>query len=338
MNNILIAGSIVAVALLLILLLVGAGMVYQAIGLVRDAHIYPPTGKLVRVNGHRLHLSSSGAGGPVVVMDSGLGHTSLVWSLVQAEVAGFTRVCVYDRAGYGWSEVGPMPRTSQQIVAELHALLANADIPGPYVLVGHSFGGLNMTFYASQYPDEVVGLVLLDTLPKDIQTENPYALRQFSSWNRLKYRALSTMTRLGLFRLFLRVKGVEATFGFAQQLPREYRPLLTASVLRKTFESAAAEATALGESVAIVRAAPPLKDVPLVVLSHGIPDMFTGNMGAQDVEAAERIWQSMQAYIATLSSQGTLIIAEKSGHKIHLDQPEAVIAAIRQVVEVARQQ
>ena len=332
-SSILIAGSILGGILLLILLLIGAGMVYQAIGLGRDARIYPPPGKLVRVNGHRLHLSLSGNGGPTVVMDSGLGHTSLVWSLVQAEVARFTSVCVYDRAGYGWSEVGPLPRTTRQIVTELHALLANAAIPGPYVLVGHSFGGLNMTFYASQYPDEVVGLVLLDALSKDIQTENPSALQQFSSWNRLKYRLLSTMTRLGLFRLFLRVRGIEAAFGFAQQLPREFRPLLTASVLRKTFESAASEAAALADSVAIVRAAPPLKDVPLVVLSHGVPDMFTGIMGEQDVEAAERIWQRMQANVALLSPQGTLIVAEKSGHKIHLDQPEAVIAAIRQVVE-----
>lgn len=333
MSGLLIILFIVTGFALLIFLLLATGMIYQAIGLVRDTHSYPPIGKLVRVNGHSLHLSVAGEGSPTVVMDSGLGHTSLVWSLVEPEVAGFTRTCVYDRAGYGWSEPGPLPRTSRQIVGELHMLLNNAGIQGPYVLVGHSFGGLNMLHYASQYPDEVAGLVLLDALSKDIESENPCALQQFSSWNGLKYRILSTLTHLGLFRLFLQVRGVEAAFGFAHQLPPAYRPLLTTSVLRKTFAAAAAEATVIGESVTQVRAAPPLKNIPLIVLSHGIPDIFTSSMRTQDAQEAERIWQRMQANLAHLSARGTVRVAEKSGHKIHLDQPEAVIEAIRQIVE-----
>jgi pimeloyl-ACP methyl ester carboxylesterase len=120
---------------------------------------------MVSVSGHNMHLYCTGkaGGGPTVVMDSGLGGGVLDWQTVQQKVAKFARVCSYDRSGIGWSESGPSPRTSPQIVKELHALLENAGVGGPYVLVGHSFGGANMQLYASEYSDEVAGMVLVDS-------------------------------------------------------------------------------------------------------------------------------------------------------------------------------
>ena len=133
------------------------GLISQAIANAVDAARYPAPGKLVDIGGYQLHINCTGTGSPTVILDAGLGGTSLDWSKVQPAVARFTRVCSYDRAGYGWSQTGPGPRTSQQIVTELHALLAQAKINGPYVLVGHSAGGLNMRLYAYRYPAEVVG-------------------------------------------------------------------------------------------------------------------------------------------------------------------------------------
>ena len=126
----------------LVPLLVLAGLILQVIGSARDARRFPPRGQLVDVGGHRLHIYCMGRGTPAVVMDSGFPGSSLSWTLVQPEVARFTHACSYDRAGLGWSDAGPMPRSSRQIVEELRALLLNARVEGPFVLVGHSFGKL----------------------------------------------------------------------------------------------------------------------------------------------------------------------------------------------------
>src|SRR5437868_14963164 len=130
------------------------GLLSQALASGLDASHYPPPGKLVDVGGYRLHINCTGTGSPTVILDAGLGGTSLDWSKIQPAVARFTRVCSYDRAGYGWSESGPGPRTSPQIVKELHLLLVHAQVNGPYLLVGHSVGGLNMRLYAYRYPGE----------------------------------------------------------------------------------------------------------------------------------------------------------------------------------------
>jgi pimeloyl-ACP methyl ester carboxylesterase len=159
------------------LLLVLAGIVYQAIASARDAQRYPPLGRLIDVVGYRLHINSTGEGTPAVVLDAGVCDCSLNWCLVQPEVAKFTRVCSYDRAGMGWSDAGPSPRTSEVIVRELHTLLTNAGIAGPYVLVGHSFGGYNVRLFAHDYPEEVVGLVLVDSAHEDQWPMLPESVR-----------------------------------------------------------------------------------------------------------------------------------------------------------------
>src|SRR5713226_519244 len=152
-------GRVLLVLVILLVLLAAAGLLYQGIASGVDASRYPAPGKLIDVGGYRLHINCTGTGSPTVILDAGLGGTSLDWSKVQPAVAHFTRVCSYDRAGYGWSDTGPGPRTSQQIVKELHLLLMHAQISGPYILVGHSLGGLNMRLYAYRYPGEVAGMV-----------------------------------------------------------------------------------------------------------------------------------------------------------------------------------
>lgn len=129
-----------------------------------------PPGRLIDVGSHRLHIYCVGQGSPTVILDAGLGRGVSTWHFVQHEGAKFTHVCAYDRAGVGWSDTGPLPRNSQRIVNELHTLLINAGVKGPYVLVGESFAGYNVRLYASQYPEDVVGLILVDATHVDHKT------------------------------------------------------------------------------------------------------------------------------------------------------------------------
>src|SRR5215212_6780677 len=131
-----------------LLALAVAGAIYQAIATELAERAYPPPGEMVDVGGYSLHINCTGQGSPTVVLDSGLGDFSADWVRVQRQVSSTTRVCAYDRAGIGWSEMGPDPRNARQITGELHTLLGKAGIEGPYVLVGHSLGGISMLTYA----------------------------------------------------------------------------------------------------------------------------------------------------------------------------------------------
>jgi len=134
----------------------------------------PAPGQLVDVNGHKMHIYCTGEGSPTVILAAGLDDFSIFWSQVQPEVAKFTRFCSYDRAGLGWSEASPDSRTSGNMVKELHALLVNANVGDPYLLVSHSFGGALMRLYAHDYPDDVMGMVLVDAAPDDLSSVSPH--------------------------------------------------------------------------------------------------------------------------------------------------------------------
>ena len=165
--------SIACLAFVLLALLIGTG--YQHWAQRRDLRTHPAPGQLVDVAGHRLHLWCIGEGAPVVVLETGAGGSSLQWNRVQPEVARATRVCAYDRAGLGWSDLGPTPRTAARIVDELHILLETAGVPGPYVLTGHSGGGLYARLYVSTYPTDVAGMVLVEASHEDQRRRMPTA-------------------------------------------------------------------------------------------------------------------------------------------------------------------
>lgn len=229
----------------------------------------------------------TGSGSPTVLLDAGLNETSASWRDVQPSVAAFTRVCSYDRAGRGQSEPGPAPRTSQRIVTELHAALRAADEPGPYLLAGHSFGGLNMRLYASMYPDDVVGLVLVDALP-DMDVD--------------RFRAELSPQETVQLNMFLQEndEGVD-------------------------IEASLHEARAIGS----------LGALPLQVLTHGQPDATALGLPVRAAEA-ELVWQLGQRELARLSTQSAVVVSEASGHAIHQERPELVVAAIQQLLGQAR--
>jgi pimeloyl-ACP methyl ester carboxylesterase len=155
---------ILAVLLGALALPLAIGAIYQVIGTWQDRRRFPPFGRLVRVNERQMHIHVTGEGTPTVLFESGMGASCLSWTLVQPRVAQFTRAVSYDRGGHGRSDPTREPRTARQIAQELHTLLDAAGVPGPYVLVGHSFGGYVNRAFAHRYCNEVVGMVLVDSL------------------------------------------------------------------------------------------------------------------------------------------------------------------------------
>ena len=186
-----------------------AGAIYQAIATELAERAYPPPGQMVDVGGYSLHINCVGQGSPTVVLDGGSGGFSAQWVRVQREVSGTTRVCAYDRAGMGWSEMGPDPRDARQITSELHTLLSKGGIEGPYVLVGHSFGGMYMQTYANLYPDEVAGVALVDSSTDPDQfSQRPEARDSYEPQkqrsavgSQLVRLGVSLPARLGIIRL-----------------------------------------------------------------------------------------------------------------------------------------
>ncbi|MFC1975494.1 alpha/beta fold hydrolase [Chloroflexota bacterium] len=314
--------------IILTLALAGMGTAYQVIASALDKRKYPPPGKRVDIGGYRLHIHCIGEGQPTVVLDSGYGCIGLDWSLVQPEVAKLTRVCSYDRAGYGWSDASPKPRTPQQIVEELRRLLAISGIEGPHILVGHSLGGLYMQYFARRYPDEVSGVVLIDSSHPDLYQRLPLtARRQGDNWRKKRWLA----SQLGLLRLGVLSGLVESET--PEKLPSEVQRVITALWLRSSFWRAViGEGKALNKDISeVFRATGSFPNVPLFVLTS--PDTEWLSDIGPDFPA---FWQQAQIELASLSPSGRLIIAEQSGHMILHDQPDLVIDTIRQAIEMAR--
>ncbi|MGE5611508.1 MAG: alpha/beta fold hydrolase [Bacillota bacterium] len=317
---------------LLIVLLALAGVAYQAIASALDARRYPPPGRLVDIGGYRLHINTTGTGSPTVILDAGLSDCSLNWSLVQPEVAKFTRVCSYDRAGVGWSDPGPLPRSSGQIVGELHTLLKNAGIPAPYILVGHSFGGYNVRLFAQKYPNEVAGLVLLDSAHEDQASHMPQSLKRLQAQWPQALHAQKPWTRLGIVRLFYTSTN--------PRLPASMQPIDRALRSRTSFVSAiCSECDTFEESAIQLKQADPLPQVPLAVLTAGdLGKTPPPGIPPEDWTQWESAWTQMQNDLAGRCSNSIHTTLPNSTHLIPLDQPKAVVDAIRTIVEQARAQ
>lgn len=313
---------------LVVSLLVGT-TVYEAVATANESARFPAPGRLVDVGGYRLHLRCTGQGSPTVVLESGGGMSSNEWALVQPEVAKFTRVCSYDRTGYGWSDAGP----SADPVDVLHVLLRNGGISGPYVIVGHSYGSGLARRYTYRFPAEVTGLVLAATSYPDEEVRriaadmNQRDIRFFEIYAWITRLGLSRITperylpEMGrqyfdLLREHLPPQAADSEFAFFHQSKH-----VQALVIEKGHPTPAEE----NEDEAACRRG--FGDMPFVVLSEKW--VYSPAAAEQEKELARRE-DERQRRLAGLSTRGEKLDVD-SGHLIPLENPSAVVDAIRYV-------
>jgi pimeloyl-ACP methyl ester carboxylesterase len=322
--------------LALILLLALAGALYQAVGNWRDSRRFPQQGKLFQAGSVKLNIDCSGAiveGKPTIILESSGASPGRVWAKVQPEIAKFSRVCSYDRAGLGWSEPATTPRTRQQEAEELRLLLAAAGERAPYVMVGISQGGLTVQAFTHKYPDLVAGVVLVDASHPDTDKRTVAVLskagaEQYITFNNLlKSDAAKQQSiwsaRLGLTRLLTPAN---------DKLDEEINYL---SGQLKAIETCFEEFKLYDESADKIRTIGNLGDRPLIVLTGGKEE---GGFYAspQDQAAAKKLWvYELQKEMAGLSTRGQQVIVPDSGHMIPFDKPMAVVKAVKEVWEQA---
>ncbi len=309
-----------ALALLILTLVILAvgGAVYQVIATENDKRTYVAPGQLLDVDGHQMHILCAGEGSPTVILEAAGGHFSTTWALIQPQVAQGTRVCAYDRAGYGWSESRSEARDAKQIAAELHNLLIAAEIKPPFVMVGHSVGGIYIREYNAQYPGEVVGMVLVDSTHPDNWT------RQGESIEALQMMASVSagLARIGLMRVFIGAQN----FG----LPAEYNAALKANMSTSQYwDTQRADTVSMLTSLEQVSSSGDLGDMPLAVLAA--VDYPEGK--GRDTELA------LQNELAALSTNSIYTLIDGAHHITLVTDPlyaSLVGNTILQVVEAVR--
>ena len=302
-----------ALALGCILLITSAGALYQAIGHAVDVRRFPERGRAVDIGGRRMQLYCAGQGSPTVVLEAGIGGLLNSWRSVQPEVARFARVCAYDRAGYGGSDAGPMPRTSAAIAWDLHELLHSAGERPPYVLVGHSFGGYNVRVFNGLYASEVAGIVLVDAPQEDQFRSLPAVWAAASDALLRRYRAQARWATLyiglGIARVQLHFQGATGDSFL----------ILTSRYLK----ARASEMESMKVSAEQARAAGGIGEKPLIVLTadHSLDPV------------AQRIWvEEVQPRLARLSTRGRQMVVANSSHDMPADRPDAIVEAVRGLV------
>jgi pimeloyl-ACP methyl ester carboxylesterase len=313
--------------LLLVVALIGLGAAYQWFASAADRRAYPPSGELVDVGGHRLHIVCMGEGTPTVILEALGDGTSAQWGWVQPVVAESTCVCAYDRAGRGWSEAGPMPRDGRTVAQELHTLLVNAQIKQPIIFVGHSFGGLIGRIYTDLYPEDVAGLVFVDPGVPAMRSERMPAEAHAQAASDIELmNAAPWMARLGIFRLI----GNDPMLPEPQQ---RYAKAFYAS--NGLWDSLLAEAEAMPLTDEEVEAAGALGDRPFLIVAA-----TTGWVNPNGLaDESRRVFNEMQQELLPLSTNSAYREVEGASHaSLVMDEAHAAqtAEAILLVVEAVR--
>mgnify|MGYP003881379683 FL=1 len=293
-----------------IVLLLLVGFVFQSYSSYVDSTSFDKRGEMIDIGGYSLYVEDTGTGKVTVIFDAGMGDDSSVWNKVVEEVSQFSRVITYDRAGLGWSEESPHDRDSKVIVAELHSVLKDKDITGPIILVGHSFGGVNMQRYALTYPEHIAALVLVDSAHEDQITKMPQAsflqkyLFKFGMW----------AAPFGIPRLYL-----------SDANPEEKAKKSTTKHQYTSLDEAEYFLRSLSE---LNELTPDYGDMPLVVIARNKASSEIDNTKTRDL-----VWATLQENIAARSTNSTIIFSGARQHSIHKKQPEIVIEAIQTLAE-----
>ncbi len=315
-------------ATVLFLLVIGVG--YEAVSSKVNAEQYEPPGELIAVGENTLHVRVLGeqTERPPIIIEAGSGSFSYDWFPIQEKLAEETMVVTYDRAGYGWSGPNQTERTFDQINEELHALLETKGIHGPYILVGHSLGGLYMRNFAARYPDEVAGMVLVDPRPVGMNQVfhdiSPEAAEQISNATVSQNHMGKVLATTGLLRLLKN----QLMDGFTDEQKETY---VNVAMKSKQFD-AMNEEVVQAEKLEYGLANQDFDHLPLMILTHSEPMGFD-QMGFSEEEAEklEEIWLEKQQETATLSRNGKVMKVE-GGHNLMLDNPEEVSKIILEVL------
>ena len=317
-----------------------AGFLYQVCGSERDRRRFTSEGRWIEIGrGHRLYMVEKGSGGPPVLFEAGIAATNLNWHYIQEKVSSFTATASYDRGGLGWSSPCRSERTPGNISAELHTMLESAGIQQPYVLVGHSFGGLVVRRYAAMYPEEVAGVVLVDPMRcEEWPPLNPEKQCMIERGKKLSRYAIP-IAQVGLARLAVtsllcrsgRLSGHLAEAGGmggrhvlkrvteeVGKMPREVWPVIAAHWSRPGYYAGMQRhVEAVPETVREMQDAAPIRDIPVLVLTPGKSTPLSDSC------------------LAKIGNNVRQVIAADSAHWIHLDEPELVVDSIREMVTTA---
>ena len=320
-------------ALLVAAVLGGTG--YEMWARHRVAAEFAPPGKLVDIGGRRIHLDCRGAGAPVVVFESGLDmYGSLSWSAVQDQVAQTTRACSYDRAGILWSDRAPGARNGAAIASDLHAALQAAGERAPYVMVGHSLGGPYVMTFTRQFGDDVAGIVFVDASHPDQQRRLKAAIGQQAEPSMAGPKLAAALAWMGVPRLFAGSVGharapARANAAMSAYLPRSLRPMLDEqAAIDATFSDAGALRSLGGRPLVVLTAAAPLQ----------ASDLATLKLTSEQGQRLQAVWFELHDEETSWSSHGRQVRLGDSHHYIQFERPDAVIDAVRAVVNEIRGQ
>ncbi|NNG16701.1 MAG: alpha/beta hydrolase [Gemmatimonadales bacterium] len=319
LRRLIVGGGILIAALAFLVLI--ASLVVRQVAVRRAERDFPPPGRLVEIDGRLSHIHCTGRGTPTILLESGLDDRgSWGWDHILDELSQVSRVCTYDRAGIIWSEPREGPRDAERIAGELHAILASASEAPPYVMVGHSLGGLLVRVYDRRYPGEAVGFVFVDASHPEQDRRFPADVR------RLIERRKSEPDRRWLFRILAPYRI------FAPERPTAR----TAYWWRSFPEGVLGEGRAIDAMSEQAARTGPLGDHPVVVLTAGVPLPMPG-LSVEGNAAMRRTWLELHGELADLSTNSDHRIVEGAGHYVHWDRPDAVVAAIRDVVRAVRE-
>jgi pimeloyl-ACP methyl ester carboxylesterase len=308
--------TISVMAAVLIVLLVFLLPRFASDSLIRR---YPPPGMMVSVGTHRLHVYCEGKGTPLVVIESGIGAGWETWDSVVAGLTSFSRVCVYDRSGYGWSESGSDGDTASVAAGEFHSVLVNAPVPGPYILVAHSFGAYIARIYADRFRSEVVGLVFVDPSHEDEA--------HLHSLNRTLHGLIPPSGLPGLAPF---VEGEHALPPVLREAPVAFQNRFLVGLSYNQAVAVRHELASLDASEAEVRAARFPSDVPLTVIT-ATHIVTTDRIGQPEMPNPPRHFE-LQAGLAKLSSRGRQIVVT-SGHQVQMERPDLIVRSVRQLID-----
>jgi len=317
----------VAVLIAVIGLCAVSGAAYQQVAMLSDLRRYPPPGRLVDIGGRGLHLLCAGkVSDQTVVIEAGSGNDVTLWQGILGRVSRFTRVCAYDRAGLGWSDPVSGRRSFDDRARDLQSLLQHAEIPGPYILVGHSYGGYIVRRFAAEFPQSVSGVVLID-VPDEGWSFAPEGLADAQAIGAQEWWR-GVATRFGLLRLGASL--FPDRFDPLRGVPDDARGEQMALYLRS------ARHFAIADEMAAYRAVPAeqrgaygfgrLGELPLVVVSRGSNDPGTGAPVYPE-------WEEAQRRVAALSTNSVRVVAARSGHMVQFTEPGVIVGAVRRLVD-----